>query len=395
MDAKQETQLQKYIDIYEDISHRDNTDLQQIINSLYSDLTNTKQIFIQKEDDELPLTIIRRPSTTCLLWFTGGAFKLDGMKMNQTYFDVFDDCTILLVNPNSSSYKQSKENCFFIFDWIYEHHLDLNINPKQIFVGGIGSGAIYAMLLAQQRLHQVAYCFSFYPLLCKEEYKPKPLWSIEKHNQVYQLIGKEIENSFQEIKEMAPILLVSCKYDPYVNPTREVAMKLNESGIDVLYQEFDEGFHAFEVLAKDTIQAKRALHLEQQLYHYAKEKYFTKQVVKEKIANEAEVQFPDLKEDVLTEDEIEEISKRISMIPVMLPEEKEPEIVEKKQEVEPFSRDDVIKLLRNKEMAREKVVPKPYVEVEQKEDVYSNLKKIIEEDTQDSLKDIDELISKL
>jgi len=116
-------------------------------------------------------------------------------------------------------------------------------------------------------------------------------------------------------------------------------------------------------------------------------------------------------EDVISVDEIDAISQRLTEIK---PEEAFPEDEDKAEETisesqekveevkesaqaERFTREDVMKLLQKKEVMRQDDGLKPYHSENEsgEEDIMTNLQRIIAQDTNDSLDQIDDLIDKL
>lgn len=119
--------------------------------------------------------------------------------------------------------------------------------------------------------------------------------------------------------------------------------------------------------------------------------------------------FPSQSEPVTTEDEITTITNMLQDVeqkmPPAFPEETEtavpaeepvPEVEADADEptAESFTREDVMKLLQKKEQKRQGDV-RPYLNENGKEDILSNVQKIIEEDANSTLEEINDLVEKL
>jgi acetyl esterase/lipase len=144
------------------------------------------------------------------------------------------------------------------------------------------------------------------------------------------------------------------------------------------------------------------------------EETLPKEVEERPVSESTTVDFPihpSEKETTISEDEIEKISSELTSIAEEVPPEfeqtrrMEEEEAEAEKETEavaeeatepltkPFTREDVMRLLHQKDEKRQSDDLKPYNN--EKEEVYDNLQKILEEDTTTSIEQINDLVDKL
>lgn len=244
--------------------------------------------YIKRPDGSYLRLLIRKPMSRKkevpgVLWIHGGGYETGMPEMS--YFSmaniVAKDCVVIVPSYRLSveePYPAALEDCYQSLLWMKRHAKELGIREDQLFVGGESAGGgLTAALCLYARDHgdvHIAFQMPLYPMLDDrmetESMKENnaPVWSEHQNIAAWKryLEGMDPNNISQyaaparetEYHGLPPALTFVGTVEPFYDETMEYVKHLKEAGVPVNVKEFRGCFHAFDMMAPWTRQAKEA-----------------------------------------------------------------------------------------------------------------------------------------
>ncbi|MCP3030792.1 alpha/beta hydrolase [Halobacillus sp. A1] len=221
----------------------------------------------------------------------GGAFIMNSKEMDDPYCRHIANqagCAVINIDYAKAPeypFPNAVEQSYEILQWIKENADFLNVQAEQIALGGQSSGANIAaalcLLLKERRepqpLLQVLSC-PMLDFVTPHADKPEPDPRRAKFPQAANFLNKcYVPQQDQATDPLAsPVLaentngianalFIVAEHDAFNPEAKEYAQKLIESGVEVIYEQFDGCYHAFTHLGPEHKAEQAWLLIEQEL----------------------------------------------------------------------------------------------------------------------------------
>ncbi len=260
--------------------------------------------YIRRPDGTEMRLMVKKPDAgkkkvPCVLWIHGGGYALGmpEMQMMSQAKNLAGECVI--VSPDyrlsvDAPYPAALDDCYLALVWLKNHGAELGGNTDQIFVGGesAGGGLTVATCLyaRDQGDVKIAYQMPLYPMIDNRRSKSMkdnnaPVWN-EKQNiagwelyldGVSDISEYAVPARAKSYKDMPPAFTFVGSIEPFRDETIAYVNRLKEDGVPVAFKVFKGCFHAFDMMAPWTKEAKEADTFFIKSFEYAKKNFFAKQ----------------------------------------------------------------------------------------------------------------------
>lgn len=272
--------------------------------------TNRKTVYLTRANGTLLRVLVittkkRRKNSekvTGLLWLHGGGYAIGLPEQDFIYAQKFcKDGSCIAVLPDytrstQAPYPAALEDSYLTLRWMWKHADELGINRQQIFVGGesAGGGLCAALCLYARDKGKIPIAFqmALYPMLDDRGINKSvndndaPVWNTKSNTIAWQLYLKDIYGTDNvpyyaaparatDLSNLPPLCTFVGTIEPFYDETVAYCEALRESGVAVHFKEFDGCFHAFELTAYPTSEAKEARRFLFDTFRYAQRYYFS------------------------------------------------------------------------------------------------------------------------
>ncbi len=239
-----------------------------------------------------------------ILWIHGGGYGIGIPEQAFGYMDTFcDKGNCVVVSPDytlsyEASYPAALEDCYLALKWMKENGAELGILLDKIFVGGESAGGGLAISLALYARDKgeipIAYQMPFYPMIddrmitFSSKNNKMPVWDTSSNERAWKaylgaLYGSENIPPYAaparetDYKNLPPCCTFAGTVEPFHDEIVHYVKNLKEAGIHVDFMEFSGCYHAFDMLAPFSKEAKSAKKFYLESFLYAIEHYVSEQ----------------------------------------------------------------------------------------------------------------------
>ncbi len=248
---------------------------------------------------------IKRPKNKsekcpCVLWIHGGGYAMGmpEMQMMSMAKNLVDECIIISPEYRLSvekPYPAALEDCYQTLLWIKENVEALGGRNDQIFVGGesAGGGLTVATCLYARDTGEVniACQMPLYPMIDDRmntdsmKDNNAPVWNEKQNKAAWKLYldGCDTVSKYaapareEDYTNLPPAITFVGSIEPFRDETLTYVNNLKNAGIPVDFKMFDGCFHAFDMMAPWSKQAKKATEFFNQRIRYAYNNYYAPQ----------------------------------------------------------------------------------------------------------------------
>lgn len=242
--------------------------------------------------------IIDKP-VTGVMWIHGGGYAIGLPEQDYMFASLFakDGSSIVVLPDYTKSidkpYPQALNDCYLTLKYMYENASTLNINKKQIFVGGESAGgglaAALCLFARDNKQYEIAYQMPLYPMLddrCIEKSSidnDAPVWNSKSNEIAWNLylrgIDKESVTSYAapsraiDLSNLPEVCTYIGTIEPFYDETIKYFNRLKEAGVKVNIKEFKGCYHAFDLFGSKTSLGKEARNYLLKCFKNAQERY--------------------------------------------------------------------------------------------------------------------------
>ncbi len=259
----------------------------------------TFNAYIKRKDGSQLRLLIKKPkkdNVPSVLWLHGGGYALgmpEMISMSQCKH-LIGECLIVAPDYTLSVEKPfpaALEDAYLSLEWLVEHCETFGGNKNQIFVGGESAGGglcIALCLLARDKGKiNIAYQMPLYPMLDNrptESMKDNnaPVWNEIQNRAAWQLYleGEKDTHKYavpareENYSSLPPVCSFVGSIEPFRDETITYINHLKECHIPTYFKIFEGCFHAFDMMAPNSHEAKEANQFFKECFNYATTHYF-------------------------------------------------------------------------------------------------------------------------
>ena len=249
-----------------------------------------RESFIERTDGSRMRILIvcpkdRAKSAPGLLWMHGGGYGIGLPEQDFGYMDSFaaaGNCVI--VSPDyrlscEAPYPAALEDCYLALKWMKENAEGLGIQPDRLFVGGESAGGGLAAALAiyarDKKEISIAYQMPYYPMLDDRMITPSsqdnrmPVWDSASNKRAWKaylgsLYGNDSVPPYAAPSRetdycgLPPCCTFAGTAEPFYDEIVRYVNDLKAAGVPVDFREFEGCYHAFDIMAPFSKEAKAA-----------------------------------------------------------------------------------------------------------------------------------------
>lgn len=239
-----------------------------------------------------------------ILWIHGGGYAFGKPEQDERFihhFVIEHGCTVVAPDYCLSVHKPypaALEDCYLALKWLQEHVRELQVNPNQLMVGGesAGGGLTAALSIYARDKDEVAiaYQMPLYPMIDDRmttksaRNNDAPVWNTKSNENGWKLYLGSLYGTnnvppyaaparLNNFTGLPPAFTFVGNIEPFYDETVAYMEQLKAVGISVEYYVFEGCYHAFDIIAPKSPQAKRAREVMMQNFAYAKTHYFAEQ----------------------------------------------------------------------------------------------------------------------
>ncbi len=271
----------------------------------------TRQTFneyLTREDGSKLRLLIKRPkpyktnkkNVPCVLWIHGGGYAtgMPEMLLMSQAKQLIGEC--LIVSPEyrlslETPYPAALDDCWQALLWLRDHGAEFGGNINQIFVGGESAGggltAAVCLLARDRGTVKIACQMPLYPMIDDRgdsksmKDNNAPIWSEKQNSNAWSLYlegQKKITKYMAPAREtdysgLPPVITFVGNIEPFRDETVAYARALQKAGVPVHFKIYEGCYHAFDMMAPLSAEAKAASAFFRQSVQYAKKHYFAEQ----------------------------------------------------------------------------------------------------------------------
>lgn len=246
----------------------------------------------------------QKESAPGVLWIHGGGYGLGKPEQDEGFirhFVIEHGCTV--VSPDyclsvQAPYPAALEDCYLALGWLQSHSSELRVNQNQLMVGGdsAGGGLTAALTIYARDKGEVsiAYQMPLYPMIDdrmitkSSQNNDAPVWNTKSNETGWKLYLGSLYGTenvppyaaparLKDFSKLPPSFTFVGSIEPFCDETVVYMEQLKAAGIPAEYHVFDGCYHAFDIMASKSPQAKQARSLMMQSFAYAKTHYFAEQ----------------------------------------------------------------------------------------------------------------------
>lgn len=226
-----------------------------------------------------------RPDGPGILWIHGGGYGTGVPEQDYAYIDTFctlGNCTVVAPDYRLSyetPFPAALNDCYSALLWLKQNAESLGARANQLFVGGdsAGGGLTAAVTLYARDRGEVAvaYQMPFYPMLDDRMITPSsrnnrmPVWNSEFNERAWRaylgpLYGSEHVPAYAapsratNYESLPPTCTFVGSVDPFCDETALYVKALQNAGVPVRFRVFQGCYHAFDMMAPLSVEAKQA-----------------------------------------------------------------------------------------------------------------------------------------
>lgn len=238
-----------------------------------------------------------------LLWIHGGGFAMGMPEQDHSFIKDFmsvSPCVIIApdyTNSTNAPYPAAFNDCYDSLLWMKDNAAEYGINTDQLFVGGNSAGGnlcAAVTLKARDRGDvNIAFQMPLYPMLDDRMITPSsqnndaPTWNSKSNENAWKLyLGEDYgtDNVHKyasparetDYSALPPTLTFVGTIEPFYDETVIYVENLKNAGNEVMFEEYEGCFHAFDILHWTNV-AKQARGFLKEGFGYAAENYFAPQ----------------------------------------------------------------------------------------------------------------------
>ena len=220
-----------------------------------------------------------------LVYFHGGGWVIGDLDTHEGICRALAkaaDCAVFSVDYRLAPehmYPAAADDCYAFTRWLSENAAEKGIDPQRIAIGGDSAGgnlstvvAIMArdfgLNLSFQALIYPATSFHLNTASHKNFYKGYPLTREAQDWYHEQYLRNESDRDdwraspmlSDNLRDVAPALILTCGYDPLVDEGRNYAEKLKQAGVQVKYRCIEGQVHGFITMGRAIDEANEAIY---------------------------------------------------------------------------------------------------------------------------------------
>lgn len=237
---------------------------------------------------------------TGLLWLHGGGYSIGMPEQEFITADLLieDDSAVMIIPDYKKSteapYPAALEDAYLTLVWMVVNAERLNINLDQIFVGGESAGGGLCAALTQFARDEgeinIAFQMPLYPMLddratSTNKNNNAPVWNSRLNDanwQFYKRGLKAVDKYCAPAREtnysnLPPAYSFVGTVEPFYAETCAYMDNLYKAGVPIMFREYKDCYHAFDLLAYHTESARHARKMTKKVFKYAQANFFKKQ----------------------------------------------------------------------------------------------------------------------
>ncbi len=239
-----------------------------------------------------------------LLWMHGGGYGIGIPEMDFGYMDRFASLgNCVIVSPDyrlsyEAAYPAALEDCYLALKWMKKNAVKMGIRTDQLFIGGESAGGGLAAALAiyarDKKEVSVAYQMPFYPMLDDRMITPSsqgncmPVWDSMSNERAWRAYLGDLYGSDRVPSYAAPSretnyagLPPCCTFcgteEPFYDEIIRYVNDLKSAEVPVDFKEFHGCYHAFDIMAPLSREAKEVMRFYAKSFLYAVKHYHASQ----------------------------------------------------------------------------------------------------------------------
>jgi acetyl esterase/lipase len=265
-----------------------------------------REDFIERADGSRQRVLIVHPKGKAndaapgLLWMHGGGYGIGIPELDFAYMDSFASAgNCVVVSPDyrlscEAPYPAALEDCYLALKWMKKNAEKLGIQPDRLFVGGESAGGGLAAALAiyarDKKEVSIAYQMPFYPMLDDRMITPSsrdnrmPVWDSASNKRAWEaylgsLYGKDNVPPYAapsretDYAGLPPCCTFAGTAEPFYDEIVRYVNDLKAAGVPVDFMEFEGCYHAFDIMAPFSKEAKAAKEFYMRSFTYAVSHY--------------------------------------------------------------------------------------------------------------------------
>lgn len=220
-----------------------------------------------------------------LLWMHGGGYGIGIPEQDYGYMDRFassGNCVVISPDYRLSCeepYPAALKDCYLALKWMKENAHKLGIRTDQLFIGGESAGggltAALAIYARDKKEISVAYQMPFYPMIDdrmitrSSQDNHMPVWDSDSNKRAWkaylgELFGTDNIPSYAapsretNLQGLPPCCTFAGTVEPFYDEIESYVNRLRAAGIQVDFREFHGCYHAFDIMAPFSKEAKEA-----------------------------------------------------------------------------------------------------------------------------------------
>ncbi len=280
--------------------------LRKLFISLWAHKDIKRETFYVEREDGTKMKIrvytpknAKSESMTAVVYFHGGGYGMGSVDDGRSYIEAFlenDDCVVFSVDYRLSfqaPYPAALEDGMAAIEYVYAHHDDFAINPRQIFVAGESAGGGLASSLClycrEKGRARIACQIALYPMLDDRDTETSahhdgPIWNHRSNIEAWTAYLGDIKQG--EVPECAapsrakdysflpPLISYVGTMDAFYAEDMAFYEGLARDGVEVSYRVYPGCFHCFDTIKRSHPLSRDAFAFLQERFHYAQQNYF-------------------------------------------------------------------------------------------------------------------------